>query len=153
MVGTVARWTVPTVVTMTLGARVLEAKASCPPCQKKSAGVCKACTVTQMINCQCEPCLGPPYCTAVGPTAPNMQSPSQLQPAPGSQPLGQQPGQQGQTPGGLTPSQQLQNQRSGAARDPFNQPLYRDPFDAQRRPMNDPGLYDRLRPDTSRRRP
>ena len=151
MVGTVARWTVPTVVTITLGAKALEAKASCPPCQKKVSGLCKACTVSQMVNCQCEPCLGPPYCAAVGPSAPSFNSQA---PAPGSQPLGpQQPGQSSQTPGGLTPLQQLQNQRSQAARDPFNQPLYHDPFGADRRPMNEPGLYERLRPDTARRSP
>ena len=50
MLGTMARWTVPTVLTMTLGARVLEAKASCPPCQKKVGAVCRSCTISQMLN-------------------------------------------------------------------------------------------------------
>jgi len=157
MLGTAVRWTVPTVVTMTLGARVLEAKASCPPCQKKVSTVCRACTISQMLNCQCEPCLGPPYCSAVGPVAPaNLQSRQQ---APGSQPFPSTPGMQGRTPGnpspyGLTPYQQqeLQRQRALRSRDPFKQPLYRDPFGADRA-IPTPGLYDRLRSDTLRRQP
>lgn len=151
MVGTVARWTVPTVVTMTLGARVLEAKASCPPCQKKAGPVCRACTVSQMLNCQCEPCLGPPYCAAVGPSsgfqpglsaAPGSQSPSSVR----------TPGQNGNatTPG--FPSS-LDRQKGTASRDPFRQGFYPDPFGANRNPNNAPGLYQRLRPDSSRRLP
>lgn len=151
IVGTMARWTVPTVVTMTLGARVLEAKASCPPCQKKTGATCKACTVGQMLNCNCEPCLGPPYCAAVGPTAPAIQgynAPGQQQlgqPTPGSTPPGMQ--------GGLTPYQQMMRDRAKAARDPFRQPLYEDPFGANRNRLQQPGgLYERLRPDSSQRR-
>ena len=147
LLGAVARWTVPTVVTMTLGARVLEAKASCPPCQKIVGGVCKACTISAMLNCQCEPCLGPPYCTAVGPTAPAM--PSSV--APGSQQLLREG--PGSTPGGLTPAQQLEMERRRAIRNPFTQPVYRDPFGTDRRPTQPTGLYERLRPDTAQRRP
>jgi hypothetical protein len=153
MLGAVARWTVPTVVTLTLGARVLEAKASCPPCQKKVSGVCKACTISQMLNCTCEPCLGPPYCAAVGPVAP--ANPIISTPAPGSQPLiSPQPGAS-TGPGGQTLSPYLQSQRERALqqRDPFRQPAYSDPFGAQRRDQPSSSLYQRLRPDTLRRLP
>jgi len=153
MLNAVARWTVPTVVTLTLGARVLEAKASCPPCQKKVGAVCRACTISQMLNCSCEPCLGPPYCAAVGPVAPaNPMSSSS--PAPGSQPLVRpQPGST--APGGPRMSPYLQSQRDRALqlRDPFKQPVYSDPFGAQRRDQPNTGLYQRLRPDTLRRLP
>ena len=150
MLGAVARWTVPTVVTITLGARVLEAKASCPPCQKKVGGVCKACTISAMLNCQCEPCLGAPYCTGVVPSAPvnpNMTA------APGSQPLLRSAPGSSPVPGALTPEQQLQMERSRALRDPFSQPVYRDPFGSDRRPTQPTGLYERLRPDSAGRRP
>jgi hypothetical protein len=151
MLGTMARWTVPTVLTMTLGARVLEAKASCPPCQKKAGVVCRSCTVSQMLNCSCEPCLGPPYCSAVGPVAP-MRSEGQTR-APGSQPILREG--PGTTQGGLTPYQQMMRDRARAARDPFrNRPMYDDPFGARKNELRNPtGLYDRLRPDTLRRQP
>jgi len=154
MLNAVARWTVPTVITLTLGARVLEAKASCPPCQKKVSGLCKACTISQMLNCTCEPCLGPPYCAAVGPVAPATPNIGSVQ-APGSQQLtAPQPG--GSTaPGGPAMSPYLQSQRERALqmRDPFRQPAYSDPFGAQRRDQPNAGLYQRLRPDSSRRLP
>lgn len=152
LIGALARWSVPTVVTFTLGARVLEAKASCPPCQRKQGQQCKACSVSQMLNCNCEPCLGPPYCSPVG----NLNSgPSNVQ-APGS---GRLPGQ----PGGTTSDAnqrlntyfQLQRERARMQNDPFSQPLYRDPYGTDRSPFGrpqtpqQPGLYDRLRPDTS----
>ena len=154
MLGAVARWTVPTVVTLTLGARVLEAKASCPPCQKKVGAVCRACTISQMLNCSCEPCLGPPYCAAVGPVAPANPISSSTQ-APGSPSLVRpQPGS-GTTPGGQPMSPYLQSQRERALqmRDPFRQPAYNDPFGAQRRDQPNSGLYQRLRPDSVRRLP
>jgi hypothetical protein len=62
LVSALARWTVPTVLTLSLGVRSAYAAASCPPCTKKVGGVCRACTVSQILNCQCEPCLGAPYC-------------------------------------------------------------------------------------------
>jgi len=149
ILGTAARWTVPTVVTMTLGARVLEAKASCPPCQKKVGAACRACTISQMLNCSCEPCLGPPYCAAVGPSAP-----AGVYSAPGSQSLIKTaPGNNSGPQGGLSPYQQMLRDRARAARDPFRQPLYDDPFGARRDPMQNGGLYNRLRPDTTRRQP
>ena len=142
LLGTLARWSVPTVVSITLGARVLEAKASCPPCQKKSAGVCRACTVSQILNCQCEPCLGPPYCSAVGPSAPARPG-ALMQPSQQGAP-GQAPGT-GRAPS-LTPSY-----GQPSSRDPFAQPLYRDPCglpgSGSRNPQS-PGLYQRLRPDS-----
>lgn len=150
ILGTAARWTVPTVVTMTLGARVLEAKASCPPCQRKVGAACRACTISQMLNCSCEPCLGPPYCAAVGPVAPAMPG---AYSAPGSQSLIKSTPGSTSPQGGLTPYQQMMRDRARAARDPFRQPVYDDPFGANRNPMQRPGgLYDRLRPDTTSRR-
>jgi hypothetical protein len=73
LVAAVARWSVPTVLTLSLGARAAYAAASCPPCTKNTGGKCKACTTSQILNCQCEPCLGPPYCPAPG-GAPAFQS-------------------------------------------------------------------------------
>lgn len=151
MLGAVARWTVPTVVTLTLGARVLEAKASCPPCQKKVGAVCRACSISQMLNCSCEPCLGPPYCAAVGPVAPAIPMGSSTPAAPGSQSLVRSPaGSGGQK---LSPYLQSQRERALQLRDPFRPPVYVDPFGAQRRDQPAPGLYQRLRPDSLRRLP
>ena len=150
MLVTVARWTVPTVVTLTLGARVLEAKASCPPCQKKVGAVCKACTISQMLNCSCEPCLGPPYCAAVGPVAPAIPMGSSTPAAPGSQSLVRPPAGSSSQP--MSPYLQSQRERALQLRDPFRQPTYNDPFGAQRQDPNS-GLYQRLRPDSLRRLP
>ncbi len=61
MLGSLARWSVPTVLTIALAARPAAA-ASCPPCTRKTGGQCRACTTNQILNCQCEPCLGAPYC-------------------------------------------------------------------------------------------
>ena len=149
VLGTAVRWTVPTVLTMTLGARALEAKASCPPCQKKVGATCRACTISQMLNCQCEPCLGPPYCAAVGPVAPAIPGGAT---GPGTQPLGSN-NPYTPTPT-LSPYQQMMRDRARASRNPFNQPLYDDPFGANRGTLQNPsGLYQRLRPDSSRRTP
>jgi len=152
LLDTLARWSVPTVVTITLGARGLAA-ASCPPCQKKQGGVCRACTLSQILNCQCEPCLGPPYCSAVGPVAP-------AQSRMGSGGAMTQPYQAPAPPSALPPS--LQQPGFGTpspapAPAPFGQYQPRDPFG---RPMNPTmprnpatqGLYQRLRPDSLTRR-
>lgn len=156
LLGALARWTVPTVVTFTLGARVLEAKASCPPCQRKQGQQCKACTVSQMLNCNCEPCLGPPYCAPVG--ALNAGPNANVQ-APGSRALPGQPGYNPNSGAGerMQTYYQIQRERARLQNDPFSQPLYRDPYGVQRTPYGQqkqqPGLYDRLYPDsTSRRR-
>jgi hypothetical protein len=155
LLDTLARWTVPSVVTITLGARGLAA-ASCPPCQRKQGATCRACTVNQMLNCQCEPCLGPPYCSAVGPVAPvqpRMGSGGALtepyQPAPPS----------ALPPSGLRTPATVAPRPGTPLRDPFGRQVApRDPFG---RPMavpttpRDPaaqGLYQRLRPDSMPRR-
>lgn len=61
MLAALARWSVPTVLTIALAARPAAA-VSCPPCTRKIGGRCRACTTNQILNCNCEPCLGPPYC-------------------------------------------------------------------------------------------
>jgi hypothetical protein len=150
LLDTLARWTVPTVVTITLGTRGLAA-ASCPPCQKKVGAVCRACSMSQILNCQCEPCLGPPYCSAVGPVAPaqprmgsggGMTQPYQAPAPPSALPPGlKQPGTG--VPGTPSPS-------------PFGQYQPRDPFGRPATPMTPnpatQGLYQRLRPDSMPRR-
>lgn len=161
LVGAIARWSVPTVVSITLGAKVLEAKASCPPCQRKQGATCRACSVSNVLNCNCEPCLGPPYCSAVGSLR---EDPGASVAAPGSQGL--------RSPGSAkAPSVQdsrlntylrLQRERATQQDDPFTRPLYRDPFSVDNSPygrprtgnQQTPGLYERLRADSlSRRRP
>ncbi len=138
-----ARWTVPSIVTIALGARRLQAIASCPPCTKLQAGKCKACTISQIMNCNCEPCLGPPYCPSAGAAAP--LNPSVR--APGSTPFSAAP------PGSeapLSPSVLNELRRRRLQRMPGREPLYRDPFNT-RRPgstLEPPSLYDRLRRDT-----
>ncbi len=47
LVSALARWTVPTVLTLSLGTRAAYAAASCPPCTKKVGGVCRACTAVR----------------------------------------------------------------------------------------------------------
>jgi len=161
LIGAVARWSVPTVVSITLGARVLEAKASCPPCQRKQGTTCRACSVSNVLNCRCEPCLGPPYCASVSGLR---EDPATGAQAPGSSGLrtpsrgasGQNP-----DPDRVNMYLQLQRQRQMQQSDPFSRPMYRDGFgtDRNQNPFgrdsrNPPSLYDRLRSDTlSRRRP
>ena len=155
LLDTLARWTVPSVVTISLGARGLAA-ASCPPCQKKTGGTCRACSVSQILNCQCEPCLGPPYCTAVGPVAP-------VQPRMGSGGALTQPYQSPAPPSTLGPSAPSTAVPGYGAprtqpRDPFGRSLTRDPFGIDQAPYTTPrspaaqGLYQRLRPDSMPRR-
>jgi hypothetical protein len=84
MVGSLARWAVPTVVTLALGARRAKAQtASCPPCTRPAGPNCVSCNTNQILNCKCEPCLGPPYCGAAA-AAP--ASPLGVSAAPGSAP-------------------------------------------------------------------
>jgi len=150
LVSALARWTVPTVLTLSLGARAAYAAASCPPCTKKVGGVCRACTMSQILNCQCEPCLGPPYCKSGSPT-------SAFQPAPNAS-LGQ--GLNGPAPMGQQALENFLRQRAyvqdrnpllpgfggtgigvrgdSLVRGPFGRPLVR--------PSAPRGLYDRLRP-------
>ncbi len=153
MLGTLARWTVPTVATIALSARPLQAKASCPPCQKKQGAQCKPCAVNQILQCNCEPCLGPPYCAAVGPSA--RPNPSNISgygtTSPGAS----------YSTGAAQRSQalrELQRQRlRQQPADPFQRPLYRDPFGVERRdpraPTAPPSLYERLQQTPQGRRP
>lgn len=155
LVSALARWSVPTVLTLSLGARAAYA-ASCPPCTKKVGAVCRACTMSQILNCQCEPCLGPPYCGAGVPT-------SAFKPAPNASPdrglggpapmgrqalenyLRQRSYQQGRDPllPGFGGRAGIGARGDSLARGPFGRPLTR--------PSAPRGLYDRLRPFDERR--
>jgi hypothetical protein len=141
MLESLARWTVPTVLTIALASRTAAA-ASCPPCTRKTGGRCRACTMNQILNCQCEPCLGAPYCSG-GAAAPaaglrGVQAP----------PLGRSP-------------------QTSPLFDLNPNPLYRSPFQASpfnrspygTRPLGSlrdstlqsrGSLYDRLRSDQRR---
>ena len=173
LVAAVARWSVPTVLTLSLGARAAHAAASCPPCTKKTGGKCKACSTSLILNCGCEPCLGPPYCPPPG-LAPAFQ------PTTGTSRFGASG-----SSGGGTSAQDLYSalRRRRAATesvDPFANPFGRSPFgsradsllggrsrspfggsnqlspDARRlreRTQATRGLYDRLREFDDRRRP
>jgi hypothetical protein len=173
LVAAVARWSVPTVLTLSLGARAAYAQASCPPCTRPGGGKCHACSTNQILNCQCEPCLGPPYCDAPG-GAPAFRSTT------GTSRLGASG-----SSGGSNSTQDLYSalRRRRAATesiDPFASPFGRSPFgsradslfggrsrspygsgsqlspDARRLRESAPatrGLYDRLREFDDRRRP
>lgn len=175
-----ARWTVPTVLTLSLGARVAQAVISCPPCTKNVGGKCKACSMNQILNCQCEPCLGSPSCSPAAQLSPGaLQSrgpgfvPTGVQP-PGGAPLGVRvPGARGGSPGAeaspLVPGWRPQPRRGPDFSSPFALPSdslfgsssrrglnrrgspYGLPRD--RSPFGGGGLYDRLRQDPNRRRP
>ncbi len=158
MLGALARWTVPTVLTMTLVTRRAEAVASCPPCTQKVSGRCRSCTMNQILNCQCEPCLGAPYCvngvraSAARPGA--MTAPqSGLVPGGAAPPLAPgtglvnpyfrtlrgNPAFSGQNPFYLAPGSAVPGARPG---------LYGVPADTALRSRG--GLYERLRPDSRR---
>jgi len=172
LVAAVARWSVPTVLTLSLGARAAHAAASCPPCTKKTGGRCRACTMSQILNCQCEPCLGPPYCAAPGGAA-------AFRATSGASRLGAS----GQS-GGANSTQDLysvlrRRQAGTESTSPFATPFGRSPFgsradsllggtarspfgrgqlspEARRlreRSQATRGLYDRLREFDDRRRP
>jgi hypothetical protein len=147
-----ARWTVPTVLTLSLGARAARAAASCPPCTKKVGGVCRACTVSQILNCQCEPCLGPPYCAGATPASP-------FRPAPGTSLGG---GLDGPAPAGQQALETWLRQRAardrggllpgfGARGDTSLGGMGRAPFG--RTNPGTRGLYERLRQSDGRRGP
>jgi len=141
LLGSLARWSVPTVLTIALAARTAAA-ASCPPCSKKVSGKCRACTMNQILNCQCEPCLGAPYCSN-GARAPGAQ-PQGLTASPSTR---------------LAPSNSLLD----LDQNPFSSPFQASPFNrslySRARPYGLPrdtvpasrgGLYDRLRSDQRR---
>jgi hypothetical protein len=167
LVAAVARWSVPTVLTLSLGARAALAVASCPPCTKKTGGRCRACTMSQILNCQCEPCLGPPYCAAPG-AAPAFQ------PTSGASRSGSANSTQDlysalrrrqaatesvspfATPFGRSPfGSRADSLFGGRSRSPFGGSNQLSP-DARRlreRTQATRGLYDRLREFDDRRRP
>jgi hypothetical protein len=139
MLESLARWTVPTVLTIALASRTAAA-ASCPPCTRKSGGRCRACTMNQILNCQCEPCLGAPYCSG-GARAPT----AGLQGAQAA-PLGRNP--QTSPPYDLNPLYRSPFQAS-----PFNRsPYARQPLGSLRDStlQSRGSLYDRLRSDQRR---
>jgi hypothetical protein len=150
-----ARWTVPTVLTLSLGARAAHAAASCPPCTRNVGGVCRACTVSQILNCQCEPCLGPPYCTGTIPTSPfrPVPSPSLGGGLDGPAPAGQQAletwlrQRAARERGGLLPGFGARGDSSfgGMGRAPFGRATPQHPGTR--------GLYERLRQSDGRRGP
>lgn len=169
LLGALARWSVPTVVTVALGTRPLLAQApSCPPCTKRSGGKCRSCSVSQTLNCQCEPCLGPPYCT--GAPSPSMVGAPGVPGAPGSSPgpTGAAAGRPGigvPQLGGATDDPRMLGRlpagglRGYSGQDPLSAPLYREPFSAQSRYRglgsafdDNTSLYGRLRGDTIVRR-
>jgi hypothetical protein len=164
MLGALARWTVPTVLTMTLVTRQAQATASCPPCTQKTGGRCRACSMNQILNCQCEPCLGAPYCSN-GVYAPvarpgAMTAPySGLVPGGAASPLSPSPS----SPGLMNPFYRtLRDRPAFSGRNPFDLPpgsaLPRSPFGGLRStgvpldtlPRSRGGLYERLRPDARR---
>ncbi len=148
VVAALARWSVPTVVTLSLATRSAYA-ASCPPCTQKVGGVCRACTVSQILNCQCEPCLGPPYCG--GTASPFRPAPSASlgRPAPaGEQALQTWLRQRAaRERGGFLPGFGARGDSlaGGGPRTPFGRTAPRSTYPG--------GLYERLRPLDERRRP
>ncbi len=144
MLAALARWTAPTVLTLALAPR-RAAAASCPPCTRLTGGRCRACTMNQILNCQCEPCLGAPYC-AGGARAALMQ-PS----VSGGNPFLQAPGG---VPGAGAPLSPYGGRANPFARSPFSSTPYGParPYGVARdslgvRPRT---LYDRLRSDQRR---
>jgi hypothetical protein len=141
MLGSLARWSVPTVITIALAARTAAA-ASCPPCTKKVGGKCQACTINQILNCQCEPCLGAPYCTSGAAPARALRQGAIQAPQSGNQP----------------PNPLLDLNRSPFASPLQTSPFGRGPYRAARPyglprdtvPPSRGSLYDRLRADQRR---
>jgi len=165
MVGAMARWTVPTVLSLTLITRQAQAAASCPPCTKKTGGRCRSCTMNQILNCQCEPCLGAPYCSngarapAAEPGAATVPSngllqdqfgaPSPLSPSstpdimnPFFRTLRSRPAFSGGNPFDLSPGASSRGLPFGGSR-PYGMPA-----DTALRSRG--GLFERLNPDTRR---
>jgi hypothetical protein len=156
LLGSMARWAVPTVVSITVGARTLQARSSCPPCrirQPPVTGTCRPCTVNQMLSCNCEPCLGAPYCASPSLVAPGPQSQSLQVPAPGGRSMDPGPyGSSLRVDARRDALLRLQAERRRAA---ARTELFPDPFGVERvnpatRPAT-PGLYERLQQTPSRR--
>jgi len=154
MLGTLGRWTVPTVLTVALATR-RAAAASCPPCTRPTGGRCRACTMNQILNCQCEPCLGAPYCSGGAAVMQPSVSGGQILQAPGGAP--------GAASGALELSPYLRRGLTPPGANPFRSPIQRSPFSSVpyggSRPYGLPRdsllgrprtLYDRLRADQRR---
>ncbi len=154
VLGALARWSVPTVLTLALASRpaLAQLQISCPPCTKRTNGLCRACTMNQMLNCQCEPCLGAPYCA-------NGVRAAAVQPR-GTTPGGGFVTDRGPASGGdlVDPYLRLLQRPSApsAGGNPFaaglptpspfrSSPFSRSPFGA--RGSSGGSLFDRLRPD------
>jgi len=153
LLSALARWTVPTVVTLSLATRTAQA-ASCPPCTKKQpSGSCRACSMNQMLNCQCEPCLGPPYCASGITRQPGWATPS-FSESQGGTGLGAQRGASQDVLNALRRRRALTRQD-----DPFASPFTRRRPGASTDSMFGPtprtpsarGLYERLQRPEDRR--
>ena len=154
MLGALARWSVPTVLTLVLASRPAEAQLqiSCPPCTRKTGGVCRACTMNQMLNCQCEPCLGAPYC-ANGARAAAVE-PGATAPGRGLV------SDQGSSPASASAQESwfrlLQQPAPAAGNNPFASglegpsPFQASPFGRSPVAGSGGGLFQRLRPDARR---
>jgi len=165
MVAALARWTVPTVLTLSLGTRAAFAATSCPPCTKNKGGVCKACKVNEMLSCDCEPCLGPPYCPRGSGVAPFRPTSGTGAPVTGRADLAsalrrRRAGLEGDlavpSPFGRTGRSLADSIFGGGARTPFGGSPGATSLEAQRlrsQAAARQGLYDRLREFDTRRRP
>jgi len=164
LLSALARWTVPTVVTLSLATRTAQA-ASCPPCTKVRPGgsSCLACSMNLMLNCQCEPCLGPPYCASGATPQPGWAPPS-LSQSPGASSLGGGSGPGEGVINALRRRRALAQQddpfaspftrrRLGAPTDSIFGPTQRGPYGRDTRSPAARGLYERLRRPENRRLP
>lgn len=152
LLSALARWTVPTVVTLSLAGRTAQA-ASCPPCTRKTGASCRACTMNQMLNCQCEPCLGPPYCASALTSQPGWAAPS-LSQSRGAAPLGGANGPSEDVLVALRRRRALTRQddpfaspfaRRPSLTDSIFGPTPRTPYGRDTRSPLARGLYERLR--------
>jgi len=168
MVAALARWTVPTVLTLSLATRAAVAAASCPPCTKKQLSApyaCKACTINAILSCNCEPCLGPPYCPSGSGVAPFRPTSGTGAPLTGRADLAsalrrRRAGLEGDlavpSPFGRTGRSLADSVFGGGARAPFGGVPGATSLEAQRlrsQAAARQGLYERLREFDSRRRP
>lgn len=161
LVSAMARWTVPTVLTLSLAVRAVYAAASCPPCTRKTGGACRACTVNQQLNCLCEPCLGPPYCASGAAAAaasvarPNAESRTQdITGALRRRNAVTEDANPFASPFGRSPyGVRADSIFGGTSRTPFGRSGIQDQRRASQRAEAMKSLYDRLREFDDRRRP
>ena len=156
LLSALARWTVPTVVTLSLATRTAQA-ASCPPCTKKQpSGSCRACSMNQMLNCQCEPCLGPPYCASAGAVQPGWAAPSLSQSrggGPSEDVLNALRQRRALTQQADPFASPFTRRRLGTPTDSIFGPTQRGPYGRDTRSPAARGLYERLRRPENRRLP